>query len=139
MTQMPTLPPAPAAKPSFATRVMLLILTTLAGLGLMVSLLANFTLIPRFEKIFMDFNTTLPQPTYAMIALSDFVRSFGWPLVIAVLAGLIALAARGWTGRPQAAFIVGGLVLFLCAIYLALVVIAMHWPFLQLVDSVQKR
>ncbi len=72
--------------------IMLVVVGTIA-----VSLLVTF-LIPRFKKIFEDLGRTLPAPTRALIAISDFAGHYWW----AILAGLvgIALLFRMWKATP---------------------------------------
>ncbi len=73
--------------------------------SLVVSGLVIFVL-PRFQKIFQDFEVPLPAITQLLVAFSDMLRHFVWiwaPVVVAGIVGLIAsrytAAGRRWWDR----------------------------------------
>jgi type II secretory pathway component PulF len=73
--------------------------------SLVVSGLVIFVL-PRFQKIFQDFEVPLPAMTQILVAFSDMLRHFAWiwgPIALAGIAGLIASrytqAGRRWWDR----------------------------------------
>jgi general secretion pathway protein F len=47
--------------------------------------------VPQVASVFSSNKRTLPGLTVAMLALSDFVRSYGWAVAAAVVAGAVAL------------------------------------------------
>ncbi len=59
-----------------------------------------YFIIPRFEKIFQDFNTTLPAPTQLLIDFSHHVRNYWFVLPIGV--------ALVWLGLRLTRLTVGG-------------------------------
>lgn len=73
--------------------IMLVIVGTIA-----VSLLVTF-LIPRFKRIFEDLGRTLPAPTRALIAISDFTGHWWWAIIAAIV-GLMVLY-RVWHATPS--------------------------------------
>ena len=73
--------------------------------SLVVSGLVIFVL-PRFQKIFQDFEVPLPAITQLLVACSDMLRHFAWiwgPIVLAGIVGLIASrytqSGRRWWDR----------------------------------------
>jgi type IV pilus assembly protein PilC len=58
-------------------------------------------IIPKFKKIFSDFNAQLPWPTQKLIAVSDFFGSywFFFPIGIVLLIAVFRLAKMTQTGR----------------------------------------
>jgi len=73
--------------------------------SLVVSGLVVFVL-PRFQKIFQQFEVPLPLITQLLVAFSDLLRQFIWiwvPIVLAAIAGLIASrytqSGRRWWDR----------------------------------------
>ncbi len=52
-------------------------------------------LVPQFTPIFRDFGVELPELTMLMITLSDFVASYGWLILVGVVAGILALRIWG--------------------------------------------
>jgi len=72
-------------------------------IGLLVlSLLMTFV-VPKVTQVFADMHAALPTPTIVLIAISDFVRSYWWALIL--LAG-----AAWWVFRRWAATEAGRLV-----------------------------
>ena len=58
--------------------------------------------IPKFKKIFGDFNTKLPGPTVLLMAISDFFVKGGWAVIILgplTVFGLSKLIQQSATGR----------------------------------------
>ncbi len=66
---------------AFAYPVVLL----LAGIAVVVFLLVR--IIPQFSQIFLSSDVPLPLPTRILLSLSDFLQTFWWLLLIAVIAG----------------------------------------------------
>lgn len=56
-----------------------LILLTVAGATLVVIMTA---VVPRFEPLFRDAGVALPVPTQILMSASNFLRSYGWALLI---------------------------------------------------------
>ncbi|MBF0107570.1 MAG: type II secretion system inner membrane protein GspF [Magnetococcales bacterium] len=57
------------------------------ALGVTVALLTY--VVPEVSKVFADFNQDLPALTRALIALSDFLRSWGWLLAVGLVLGWV--------------------------------------------------
>jgi len=59
--------------------------------------------VPQVASVFTSSKRALPGLTVAMLAISDFVRSYGWLVVLAVVGGAIALsvALRGEAFRRR--------------------------------------
>ncbi len=58
--------------------------------------------IPRFEKIFLDFGTTLPAMTQMLLGTSRWFASYGWAVVLltpALVVGVIKLLKQSEGGR----------------------------------------
>lgn len=95
--------------------------------------LVNF--IPRFGKIFRDFDAELPAPTRMLIDLSNFYLS-NWflflPLWLGTTAGLVVLCL---TQCPDIARRLStGMVVCYCVFFL-IVVYAMFMPLIALMDK----
>lgn len=60
-----------------------------------IIILSLIFIVPQFEKIFDDFGSNLPFMTVALIAISQFVRSFWWPM-LATLAFIGLAIALYW-------------------------------------------
>ena len=56
--------------------------------------------IPQFQKMFDDMNTTLPAPTQALLSVADAVKGYWWlaPVVVFGCIGLIRLIANSEKG-----------------------------------------
>ncbi len=48
-------------------------------------------IIPTFAKVFADFGGELPLPTRVVLALSDFLKSFWWVIILVTVAFVIAI------------------------------------------------
>ena len=94
--------------------------------------------VPKFEKIYVSFNATLPRATIWVLRASAFVCSW-WMLVlpaaVAAMAGLICLSVFG-RGRIRAAVAVVALMLVGGIGLLAAVAIWMPLP--RLVEAAQR-
>lgn len=79
------------------TALMYPIILLFLALAVLIFLLVFF--IPRFKTIFAGFNATLPMITQIIVAISDFMRSYG----LFILGGLIAVGfmIRSWFVSPQ--------------------------------------
>jgi type II secretory pathway component PulF len=79
------------------TALMYPIILLFLALAVLVFLLVFF--IPRFKTIFAGFNATLPMITQIIVAISDFMRSYG----LFILGGLVAVGfmIRSWFVSPQ--------------------------------------
>src|SRR5947208_3696019 len=79
--------------------------------GLIVIFLVTYV-VPQVASVFADSKRALPFLTVAMLAISAFLRSYGWLLVLVLAAGATALAMAlrneafrerfdaGWLGLP---------------------------------------
>ncbi len=67
------------------------------ALGVLVFLLVFF--IPRFQTIFTGFGSKLPPLTQLIVSTSDFLRSYGILMAIALAVGAYSL--RNWFGSEQ--------------------------------------
>jgi type II secretory pathway component PulF len=79
------------------TALMYPIILLFLALAVLVFLMVFF--IPRFKKIFAGFNATLPAITQIIVAISDFMRSYG--IFIAIGLVVVILMARSWFLSPQ--------------------------------------
>ena len=112
--------------------------TVAAGLALVLLLLllgTNLYIVPRFEKIFDDFNTELPGPTIVVVNISHFIVSY-WFLVVPLIglffAGLIVwIWSVDWRSGLVAAFL---LILAMLICYAGLV-LTLFMPLVQLIKS----
>ncbi|HUS34899.1 MAG TPA: type II secretion system F family protein [Verrucomicrobiae bacterium] len=79
------------------TALMYPIILLFLALAVLIFLLVFF--IPRFKTIFAGFNATLPAITQIIVAISDFMRSYG----LFMAGGLIAVGfmIRSWFVSPQ--------------------------------------
>ncbi len=57
--------------------------------------------IPQLKQIFMTMNKTLPPLTRTLIAIGDFLSAWWWVIVVAIVAGLVALGRYGKTERGR--------------------------------------
>jgi general secretion pathway protein F len=48
-------------------------------------------IVPRVTQVFEDMKHALPMPTVILIAVSDFLKSFWWIIIILIVGGIIAL------------------------------------------------
>jgi len=58
--------------------------------GLILIFLISFV-VPKVTSIFADMNHALPLPTIILLAISDFLRNFGWILVLLIVGGVVCL------------------------------------------------
>jgi len=72
------------------------LLLSVVAVAIVAGLLAY--VVPQIVGVFVQMHQKLPWPTHALIALSDFVKAWGWLLLIAVIAaaigGRVALRAE---------------------------------------------
>jgi general secretion pathway protein F len=72
------------------------LLLTLVSIAVVTGLLAY--VVPQIVGVFMQMHQTLPLPTRVLLALSDFVKSWGWLVLIvlaaAVVGGRVAMRAE---------------------------------------------
>jgi general secretion pathway protein F len=72
------------------------LLLTVVAVAIVTGLLAY--VVPQIVGVFVQMHQTLPWPTRALIALSDFVKGWGWllflALIVAAFAGRLALRAE---------------------------------------------
>jgi general secretion pathway protein F len=75
------------------------ILMALFGTAVLFFLLAH--IVPSITTIFVDMNQVLPAPTRFLIATSDFIKSYGWLLLllVAVLVGFYTIIKKTVRGR----------------------------------------
>jgi general secretion pathway protein F len=69
---------------------------SLVGIGVVIFLLTY--VIPSISKLFRDMHRSLPWPTVALMAVSDFVKAY-FLVIAGVVAGLIILS-RIWLATP---------------------------------------
>jgi hypothetical protein len=69
------------------------------AVAVLIFLLVFF--IPRFQLVFKGFNAELPLITQVIVGASEVIRSYG--LIVAVVAGVVLFALRGWLGSDRAA------------------------------------
>ncbi|MBL9206331.1 MAG: type II secretion system F family protein [Opitutaceae bacterium] len=67
------------------------------ALAVIIFLLVFF--IPRFQLVFKGFNAELPLITQVIVSASELVRNYG--LIVAVVAGGIVFALRGWLASDR--------------------------------------
>jgi len=72
------------------------LLLSIVAVAIVTGLLAY--VVPQIVGVFVQMHQTLPWPTRALIALSDFVKGWGWLLLLAIVAaaigGRLALRAQ---------------------------------------------
>ncbi|NMB74564.1 MAG: type II secretion system inner membrane protein GspF [Myxococcales bacterium] len=86
------------------------------GIGILAVLFV--VVIPKITQIFEDLKATLPLPTRVLLAISDFLGSFWWVLLLAIGGGIWATLAyirteRGrlrWDGFKLRMPVIGGIV-----------------------------
>ncbi len=64
-------------------------LLALVGLG-SVLILLNFV-VPRFASVFEGSHIKMPTPTYIMLQVSYYLKTYGWMVALALTVGIIAL------------------------------------------------
>jgi general secretion pathway protein F len=55
--------------------------------------------LPEFEPLFADAGKALPVPTQIVMSIGDFVRYYGWIVLLAVIAGIFFF--REWVKKPD--------------------------------------
>jgi len=75
------------------------LLLSIVAVAIVAGLLAY--VVPQIVGVFVQMHQSLPWPTRALIALSDFVKAWGWLLLIAIVAAAIGgrLALRAEQAR----------------------------------------
>jgi general secretion pathway protein F len=71
---------------------------------LVVTMFISITVIlvfvlPQFEPLFADAGKALPVPTRIVMSVGDFVRFYGWMVILLVIGGAFAL--REWAKTPE--------------------------------------
>jgi len=66
--------------------------------AVVVICLLLFFVIPRFSQLFQTLDIPLPATTKALVALSEFLRSYWWAVLIG--AGAVVAAVRAWVRSP---------------------------------------
>src|SRR4051812_11349406 len=84
-------------KGKVVTALMYPVILLVLAMGVLIFLLVFF--IPRFKAIFAGFNATLPAITQIIVAVSDFMRSYGLFMLGAIIA--VAFMVRTWFMSPQ--------------------------------------
>lgn len=72
-------------------------LLTLVGLGSVGTLL--YFVIPKFAGIFKDVGAAIPPSTLALLAVSDFTRTYWWVVLLASVVAIVAF--RTWKKTPK--------------------------------------
>jgi general secretion pathway protein F len=81
---------------------------------LLVTMFISITVIlvfvlPEFEPLFADAGKALPVPTQIVMSIGDFVRFYGWIVLLLLIAG--GFAFRNWVKKPQNRFKWDGLMM----------------------------
>jgi type IV pilus assembly protein PilC len=69
------------------------------AVALVVTAVIMIWVVPAFKEVFKSFGASLPAPTLAVMAVSDFVLEYGWLIVGALVAG-VTLFLRAWRRYP---------------------------------------
>jgi len=105
------------------------------GLSFAVVFVALVYATPRFERIFRDFDTTLPKITQAALELADwfgdywFVAAGAWLVGIGGVAALDQAAGRGAARGVSFAWLIGVLQ------FLGFLVVAFFLPLVELIQK----
>lgn len=75
------------------------LLLTIVAVAIVSGLLAY--VVPQIVGVFVQLHQALPWPTRALIALSTFVRDWGWLLLLVLVAGAVALRVALRTERVR--------------------------------------
>ena len=67
--------------------------------GVFAVVAALVWIIPQFEKVFASLNAALPLPTRILIGMSNFLLSYGWLLLAALIGGFFWF--RHWKDTPS--------------------------------------
>ncbi len=118
--------------------LVLLVISFLAVAGL--DGLTTLYVIPKFDKIFKDFHTTLPDATVFLIQFSDFVR-LNWyvsmPMFFGVYTGLFLLALNRERKWWLFVLVLSIMITFLSVLSVCFVTIALFQPLVSLIQSVK--
>jgi hypothetical protein len=104
------------------------------GLSFTVVFVALVYAAPRFERLFKDFDTTLPAITQVALALTHwfgdywFLAAVLWLVGIGAVAGLDQAAGRGAARGVSFAWLIGVL------LFLAFLVVAFFLPLVELIQ-----
>jgi general secretion pathway protein F len=73
----------------------------LVGVAIIAVLVMMFFVVPKFETTFKQFGKALPQSTENLIAISHFLRTDGWMLLVGLAAAFILFRGRMRTPEGQ--------------------------------------
>lgn len=88
--------------------------------------------VSKFERTFMEFDTTLPAITQLAISLSNSMASYWYLVALLWIGGIICLIALHRSGARTAAWILHWLVTFGVILFLAWIALAVWLPFREL-------
>jgi len=112
--------------------------TVTAGLALVLLLTILGTalcIVPRFKKMFADFDAQLPGPTMITLQISDFLVSYGFlvvPLIVLLFAGLIVWI---WLADWRSGLVAGILLILAVLICYAGLVLTLFMPLAKMIQS----
>lgn len=84
----------------YKIRKALLYPLAVTAVALLVTVILLVFVIPQFESLFAGFGAELPALTLMVIAASDFVRTSGWTLGLALAIGAVAFVQARRRSRP---------------------------------------
>ena len=134
-----TQPPAVPQRPSMLARMLGAGFAVIAGAPWVLMLGVLLFTVPKFGKIFRDFETQLPAATQAIMSISAILATF-WPVAVVVVVGCTTLLAvfcgRARTRRVIIAAVLAGVVsLLLFAVCLAIVMVGLLLPVFTLTEA----
>jgi type II secretory pathway component PulF len=98
--------------------------------------------VPRYKKIFAEFNLRLPDLTIAVIAVTDWAVTYWYVLVLSLpflLAPDVAVVLLLWrSGRRGLVWVWGGVMIALPLVAGLLVVVAIHLALTNLLEGLSK-
>lgn len=80
----------------------------LTAMGLVASIILIFV-VPKLTELYTDLDIALPLPTRIMIAMSDFLSTFWWLVIISTVVGVIVL--KRYRKTPQGSLVLDRLIL----------------------------
>ncbi|MBN2584952.1 MAG: hypothetical protein JXL80_17950 [Planctomycetes bacterium] len=95
----------------------------------------NAFLVPKYRKIFEDFDTSLPKSTELIISLSNFTVAYGVFVVVLIVLLLIALIAWIWCLDWRSGLAASILLAIFMVFYGACTVLFIYLPIVSLIRS----
>jgi len=96
---------------------------------------ANLFVVPKFRKIFEDFDVALPMGTQLVVGMSNVVVSLGFWVAPLVLLGFAALVAWIWFLDWRSALAAAGLLIVLMLAYGVAGYVSMWLPLVSLMGT----